>query len=103
MSGNNHAIVDEGDTVTITVTWRNQSGALTTPSTTTWASRTPTQTEAGGTTTTTGWTTASTGVQTRTQAFTVPGLHRFEARGAGNGVDDVQTFAFDVRRSTVRV
>jgi hypothetical protein len=104
MSGNQHTIADEGDTVTLTVTWRNASGTLTTPSTNTYAVRTPAQTEAGATAAvTTGWTTASTGIQTRTVLLNVAGLWRIECRGAGNGVDDVQVFTYDVRRSLVRV
>lgn len=104
MSGNNHLIVDEGDTITLTFTFRDNSGALVTPGTTTFAQRTPTQTETGGTTTTTGWTTVSTGVQSRTVTLSTPGLWQFEARGSGlNSDSGVQTVTIDVRRSNVRV
>jgi hypothetical protein len=103
MSGNNHTTVEENDTRTVSVTFRNQTGTLTNPTTISWAQRTPTQLENTGTVVTTGWTTPSTGVYTRTVAFTTPGLWQCEARGAGNGVDDIQTFNFEVRRSTVRV
>lgn len=103
MPGNQYAVVDEGDTFLLSVTWRNSSGVLATPTTTTYAQRTPTQTETSGTAVTTGWTTASTGVQTRTILFNAPGLWSIEARGAGNNVDDVQRYFFDVQRSRVRV
>jgi hypothetical protein len=103
MSGNNHTVVQEGDTYTLTVTFRTRAGALATPTTTTYAQRTPAQTETTGTAVTTGWTTASTGVQTRDIVFNTPGLWCIEARGAGNSVDDVQQFYFDVQRSVVRV
>lgn len=102
MSGSNHQIANENDTVLLTFTFYNTAGALATPSTTTFAQRTPAQTETGGTAVTTGWTTASAGVQTRTVALTSPGLWRFEARGVGNSVDDVQTYTIDVRRAVIR-
>jgi hypothetical protein len=103
MSGNNHLIVDEGDTRRVTMTFVNATGVLTNPSTVTWAQRTPTQTETGGTSVTTGWTNASTGVYTREVSFTVPGLYFCEARGSGAGVDQRETFTIEVRRSMVRV
>lgn len=102
MSGNNHQIANENDTVLLTFTFYNTAGVLATPTTTTFAQRTPAQAETGGTAVTTGWTTASTGVQTRTVALTSPGLWRFEARGVGNSVDDVQTYTIDVRRAVIR-
>ena len=101
MTAVDHATADEGDTITLTATFRNADGDLATPITTTFAQRTPTQTEDEATSATTGWTTASTGVKTRTVALTTPGLWRFEARGEGNGVDEVHTFAYDVRASLV--
>lgn len=103
MSGNNHLIVDENDVWTLDVYFRNQAGTLTTPVTTTYAQRKPTQTEGTGTTTTSGWTTAGVGHLTRPITFDTPGLWYLEARGAGNSVDDVQTWTIDVRRSNVRV
>lgn len=96
MSANNHLTVALGKVVTIEVFWYNQSGALATPSTTTWAQRIPTQAQADRTAVTTGWTTVSTGRQTRLVTLSVAGLWSCEARGVGNGVDDVRTFFFDV-------
>ena len=96
MSANNHLTIPVGAVRTIEVFWYNQSGALATPSTTTWAQRTPAQTQADRTAVTTGWTTVSTGRQTRTVTFSTAGLWQCEARGAGNGVDDVRTYTFDV-------
>lgn len=103
MAGNQHQIADEGDIITLRVVWRNTAGQVATPDSTLFAQRTPTQTSTGGTTTTTGWTTVSPGIQTRTVTLNAPGLWRFEARGAGNGVGDVQTFTVDAQRSRVRV
>lgn len=96
MTGNNHTIVPLGAVRTIEVYWFNQAGALATPSTTTWAQRKPTQTEADRTVVTTGWTTVSTGRQTREVTFNEAGLWSAEARGAGNSVDDVQQFFIEV-------
>lgn len=102
MAGNNHVIVDEGDTYLLTVTWRTPAGVLATPTTTTYVIRTPSQTLATATAgITTGWTTASTGVQTRNILFSLEGLHVVECRGAGASVDDVQVFTFDARKSLV--
>jgi hypothetical protein len=103
MSGNNHLIVDEGDTRRVTMTFANAAGVLTNPITVTWAQRTPTQTETGGTAVTAGWTNVSAGVYTREVAFTVPGLYFCEARDTGNGVDQREMFTIEVRRSMVRV
>lgn len=96
MTGNNHQTVPLGSVRTIEVYWFNQAGALATPSTTTWAQRKPTQTEADRTAVTTGWTTVSTGRQTRDVTLDEPGLWSCEARGAGNSVDDVQQFFIEV-------
>jgi len=103
LTGNNHLIFDEGDVYLMDVTFYNTSGALTTPSSTTFAQRKPSQTETGGTAVTTGWTTVSTGRLTRPITLDEPGLWRLEARGAGNSVDQRYTFAIEVRRSAVRV
>lgn len=103
MAGNQHQVVDEGDTITLRVVWRNTAGQLATPDSTLFAQRTPSQTSTGGTHTTSGWTTASAGVQTRTVTLNSPGLWRFEARAAGNGVFDAQTITVDAQRSQVRV
>jgi hypothetical protein len=101
MSGNNHIIADEGDTVLLTVVWRTPAGVLATPTTTTFVTRTPSQTAAQSTSVTTGWTAASVGVQTRNVVLSTEGLWQFECRGAGASIDDVQTFAYDVRKSMV--
>lgn len=101
MSGNNHLIVNEGDTYLLTVTWRTAAGVLATPSTTTFVQRTPSQTLAQATSVATGWTTASTGIQTRPILFNAEGLWQIECRATGNSVEDVQVFAFDVRKSAV--
>jgi hypothetical protein len=103
VAGNQHQIADEGDTITLRVVWRNAAGQLATPDSTLFAQRTPTQTATGGTNTTTGWTTVSPGVQTRNVTLNSPGLWRFEARAAGNGVFDAQTVTVDAQRSRVRV
>lgn len=96
MSGENHQIADQGDTVRLTARFRNQAGALTNPSTVTFAQRTPTQTATGGTSTGTGTTNTSTGIYIRDVALTSPGLWQFELRGVGNGVDQVVRYAIDV-------
>lgn len=96
MSGNNHATVPLGAVRKITCYWYDVDGALATPSTTTWAQRGPSDLLSERTTTTSGWTTVATGHQTRTVTFDEVGLWSGEARGAGNDVDDVQCFFFDV-------
>lgn len=101
MTGNNHQTVPLGAVRRIEVFWYNTSGALATPSTTTWAQRKPSQTEAARTTVTSGWTTVSTGRQTRDVTFDEAGLWSCECRGTGNSVDDVQSFFFDVIDSRV--
>ncbi len=101
MSANNHLTVPLGAVRTIDVTFYSQSGALATPSTTTWAQRKPNQAEAERTVVTTGWTTVSTGRQTRTVTFDVAGVWQCEIRGAGNSVDDVRPMFFDVIDSRV--
>lgn len=103
MSGNNHLVLDEGDVWLMRVYFYNTSGALATPTTTTFAQRKPSQDETSGTTSTSGWTTVSTGYLTRSVTLDEPGLWRFEARGAGNSVDQREVFSVEVRRSAVRV
>jgi len=101
VSGDQFQTAQVGDTVLLTFTFRNNSGTLTTPSTTTFKQRKPSQTTAESTTTTSGWTTASTGVQTRTVSLDESGLWRFEALGAGNSVDDLQYHSIEVFPSKV--
>jgi hypothetical protein len=96
MSGDNHQIADQGDTVRLTATFRNTSGALTNPSTITFAQRTPTQTAAQATVTTSGNTNVSTGIYVRDVPLATAGLWQFEMRGTGNSVDQVIRYAVDV-------
>lgn len=101
MSGTQFDTANVGDTVLLTFTFRNTSGTLTTPATTTFKQRKPSQTTSTSTTTTSGWTTASTGVQTRTVSIDEAGLWRFEALGAGNSVDDLQVHTIEAFASRV--
>lgn len=104
MSGDNHRILDEGDTFLFDVTFTNTStGVLTAPSTVTYAERAPSQDEDSNYTTTSGWTNPSTGRYTRTVTVDEPGLWQLEARGAGNSVDQRHVVTIDVRRSNLRV
>lgn len=102
MTGNNHMIADEGDKVRLNVTFYNMSGALANPSTVSLATRTPAQLETAATTTTAGITNASTGVYHTDVTLNIAGLWRFEFRGVGNSVDQIERFAIDVTRSEVR-
>lgn len=102
LTGNNHKIADEGDKVRLTVSFYNMSGALANPSTITLATRTPAQLETAATSTTSGITNASTGVYYTDVTLNIAGLWRFEMRGAGNSVDQVERWAIDVQRSEVR-
>lgn len=101
MSGNNHLIVDENDTRRVTAYFYNQAGTATNPTTTTYAYRKPTQTESAGTTGTP--TNSGTGTYYVDVAFDTPGLWFIEMRGTGNGVNQVETYTVDVKRSNVRV
>lgn len=96
MSGENHQIADQGDTIRLTAVFTNMAGQLANPTTVTFAQRTPTQTATGGTTTTSGNTNTSTGVYIRDVALASAGLWQFEMRGTGNGVDQVVRYAVDV-------
>jgi hypothetical protein len=96
MSGENHQIADQGDTVRLTATFTNFAGALTNPTTVTFVQRTPTQTVGQATSTTSGNTNTSTGVYIRDVPLTAAGLWQFELRGAGNNVDQVIRYAVDV-------
>jgi hypothetical protein len=103
MSGNNHLIRDEGDTVRFTVTFYNATGALANPTTVTWAQRTPAQAETANTTTTSGVTNVSTGVYYKDVLLSTAGLWRTEFRGVGNSVDQTERYSIDVIRSELRV
>lgn len=105
MSGNHHAIVEEGDSFLFYAYFRRyDTGALVSPGTVTFSYRSPAQAEAAGTTTS-AITATSTGYFVYLLNLPTPGLWRGEFRAAATaGLSDLRVpWTVEVVRSPVRV